>query len=214
MTNTEGDLVVEKVMEVRDSKGDPVEEPDPDYNFYANLIEEDLAKGFEKLSPTDKIHYNEWFDLRYQKNTGMVGSISQLILEEIPKKEFEQVDFDPDQVQIERIVDKDGKEIKCVKPTLIKKEIEEEYATHIPFELGPDEDVFLFTDEERVSLADKPYKSKSEEETDDDDYIEDDIPIEIESDSSAALSMTDDNFEATDPGKIDQALQEITKGLF
>ena len=43
--------------------------------------------------------------------------------------------------------------------------------------------------------------------------MEDDIPIEIDSDSSAALSMTDDDFKTTDPIKIDQALQEITKGL-
>ena len=43
--------------------------------------------------------------------------------------------------------------------------------------------------------------------------MEDNIPIEIDSDSSVALSMTDDDFEATDPIKIDQALQEITEGL-
>ena len=68
-----------------------------------------------------------------QRNTGIGGTISQiihgisnqnklLIPDEIPKKEFEEVEFDPDQVQIERMVDKDGKEVKRVKPILIKKE--------------------------------------------------------------------------------------------
>ena len=43
--------------------------------------------------------------------------------------------------------------------------------------------------------------------------MEDDIPIEVDRDSSAALSMTDDDFETTDPMKIDQALQQIVQGL-
>ena len=83
-------------------------------NYYANLTEEDIAKEFQKLSPADKIRYNEWFDFhnKYQQNTGIGGTISQiihgisnqnkpLIPDEIPKKEFEEVEFDPDQVQIE-----------------------------------------------------------------------------------------------------------------
>ena len=111
------------------------------------------------------------------------------------------------------MVDKDGKEVKQVKPILIKKEINADYATQVPFELGPGEDIFLFTDEEQVPYADKPHESKSEEETDDDSYLEDDIPIEVDSDCSAALSMTDDDFETTDPMKIDQALQQIVQGL-
>ena len=41
----------------------------------------------------------------------------------------------------------------------------------------------------------------------------DDHPIEIDSDSSAALSMTDDKFEATNPHKVDDALQDIVEGL-
>ena len=71
----------------------------------------------------------------------------------------------------------------------------------------------MFTDEEWVPVADQWYEFKSEEETDDESYVEDNIPIEIDSDFSAALSMTDDDFKTTDPIKIDQALQEITKGL-
>ena len=100
-----------------------------------------------------------------------------------------------------------------MKPILSKKEINTDYATQVPFELGPNEDIFLFTDEERVPYVDQPYESKSEEETDNKSYLENDIPIEIDRDSSTALYMTDDDFKTTDPIKIDQALQEITKGL-
>ena len=132
MVNAEGDPSINKVMEARDTKGNPVEEHNPDYDYYANMTKEDLAEEFQKLSPADKICYNEWFDFhsKYQKNMGVGGSISQLISgitnqnkplipEEIPKREYEQVDFDPDQVQIEKMVDKDGREVKRVKPILI-----------------------------------------------------------------------------------------------
>ena len=125
LVNKEGDPEISKIMEAKDSKGNPEKESDPDFDYYANLTEEEIAKEFQKLSPADKICYNEWFDfhLTYQQNTGIGGTISQiihrisnqnklLIPDEIPKKEFEEVEFDLDQVQIERMVDKDGKEVK------------------------------------------------------------------------------------------------------
>ena len=52
-----------------------------------------------------------------------------------------------------------------------------------------------------------------EEVTDDDDYKDDDEVINIESDSSAALSMLDDNFEITNPLMFDTSLIKITTGL-
>ena len=225
MVNREGDQEISKIMEARDLKGNPEKESDPDFDYYANLTEEEIAKEFQKLSPADKIRYNEWFDFHttYQQNTGIGGTISQIICgisnqnkllipDEILKKEFEEVEFDLDQVQIVQMVDKDGEEVKQVKPILIKKEINTDYA-QVPFEPGPGKDIFLFTDEKQVPYADQLYESKSEEQTDDDSYLEDDIPIEVDSDSSAALSMTDDDFETTDPMKIDQALQQIVQGL-
>ena len=121
--------------------------------------------------------------------------------------------MDPVQVQIECMIDKDGKEVKKVKPILIKKEITTNYVTQVSFELGPNEDIFLFTDEEHVPYADHPYEPKIEEETDDNDYVDDDISIKVDSDSSAALSMLDENFDDTDPSKIDEALQQIVEGL-
>ena len=161
MVNKEGDPEISKIMEAKDSNGNLQNESDPDFDYYANLTEEEIAKEFQKLSPADKICYNEWFDFHttYQQNTGIGGTISQilcgisnqnkpLIPDEIPKKEFKEVEFDPDQAQIERMVDKDRKEVKWVKPILIKKEINTDYATQVPFALGPGEGIFLFTDEE------------------------------------------------------------------
>ena len=121
--------------------------------------------------------------------------------------------MDPDQVQIECMVDKDRREVKKVKPILIKKELTANYATQVPFELDSDEEFFFFTNEERVPYADRPYEPKVEEETDDDDYVDDDVSLEVDSDSSDALSMLDENFEDTDLLKIDDALQQIVKGL-
>ena len=111
------------------------------------------------------------------------------------------------------MIDKDGKEVKKVKSILIKKEITANYATQVPFELDSDKDILFFTDEEHVPYADRPYEPKIEEETDDNDYVDDDVSIEVDSDSSDALSMLDKNFEDTDSLKIDDALQQIVKGL-
>ena len=63
-----------------------------------------------------------------------------MIPEEILRREFEEVDIDPDQVQIECMVDQDGREIKKVKPILIKKELTMNYATQVPFEIDSDEE--------------------------------------------------------------------------
>ena len=64
-----------------------------------------------------------------------------------------------------------------------------------------------------MPYADRPYEPKIEEETDDEDYVDDDVSIEVDSNSSDALSILDKNFEDTDPLKIDAALQQIVKGL-
>ena len=81
MVNREGDPKVVQVMEAQDSKGNPEKESDPEFDYYANLTDEDLAREFEKLTPADKIRYNEWFDFhtKYQKNTGIGGTISQIV---------------------------------------------------------------------------------------------------------------------------------------
>ena len=55
MVNAEGDPKIMKIMEARDTKGNPERESDPDFDYYANLTEEEIAEEFQKLSPADKI---------------------------------------------------------------------------------------------------------------------------------------------------------------
>ena len=69
------------------------------------------------------------------------------------------------------------------------------------------------TDAERVPFRETTRGPYNEEVTDEEDYVSDDHPIEIDSDSSAALSMTDDEFEVTNPHKVDDALQDVVDGL-
>ena len=97
------------------------------------LTEEELEEEFRKLSASNKIRYNQWvqFHHDYQQTHGTAGTSSQIlryisnlnkpaILTEIAKAELE-VDIDEHQVQIIKMVDKDRKMVKKVKPILIKK---------------------------------------------------------------------------------------------
>ena len=190
----------------------------------AELMEEELEEKFNKLSASDKIKYNQWveFHEHYQRTHGIAGTSSQIfryisdlnkpaIPTEVAKEELTNVDIDEEQVQIVKMVDKDGKMIKKVKPILIKKELNREHATKIPFERHLGE--IVFTDAERVTLHTTPPVEYFEEATDDEDYKEDDEVISIESDSTAAESMLDEDFEATDPMMFDASLIKITARL-
>ena len=130
---------------------------------------------------------------------------------EIAKEELANVDVDEEQVQIVKMVDKEGKMVKKVKLILIKKELNREHATIIPFERHPGE--LTFMDAERVPFHTTPPVEYLEEVMDDEDYKEDDEVISIESDSSAAESMLDDDFETTNPLAFDTSLVKITTGL-
>ena len=99
------------------------------------------------------------------------------------------------------MVDKDGKMVKKVKPILIKKELDREHATKIPFERHPGE--IFFTNDERVPYRNTPLIEYVEEVTDEEDYKEDDEVISIETDSYAAESMLDEDFETTGPMMFD-----------
>ena len=129
----------------------------------------------------------------------------------VAKEELANVDIDEEQVQIVKLVDKDGKMVKKVKPILIKKELNREHATKIPFERHPRE--IIFTDAERVPLCTTPPVEYFEEATDDEDYKEDEEVISIESNSTAAESTLDEDFETTDPMMFDASLMKITAKL-
>ena len=93
------------------------------------LTEEELEEEFRKLSASNKIRYNQWvqFHHDYQQTHGIASTSSQIIsnlnkpaiLTEIAKAELEEEDIDEHQVQIIKMVDKDGKMVKKVKPILI-----------------------------------------------------------------------------------------------
>ena len=87
--------------------------------------------------------------------------------------------------------------VKKVKPIMIKKELDREHATIIPFERHHGE--IIFTDAERVPFHTTPPVEYVEQVTDDEDYKEDDEVISIESDSTAAKSMLDEDFEPLTP---------------
>ena len=81
MVNKEGNPKISKIMKARDLRGNPEEESNSDFDHYTELSDEELAQEFKKLSPANKIQYNEWFDFhsKYQRNTGIGGTISQII---------------------------------------------------------------------------------------------------------------------------------------
>ena len=192
-------------------------------DIIAELTDKELEE-FNKLSTSDKIKYNQWVEFHeaYQRTHGIAGTSSQIfhyisdlnkpaIPPEVAKEELANVDIDEEQIQIVKMVDKDGKIVKKVKPILIKKELNRERATSIPFERHLRE--IIFTDAERVPLHTTPPVEYFEEATDDEDYREDEEVISIESDSTAAESILDENFENTDPMIIDPSLMKITAGL-
>ena len=202
---------------------DTLEEPTT-LDVIAELTEEELEEEFHNLSASDKIRYNQWveFHEHYQRTHGIAGTSSQIIRyisdmnkpaipTEIAKEELANVDIDEEQVQIVKMVNKDGKMVKKVKPILIKKELDREHATIIPFERHPGE--VIFTDAERVPFHTTPPVEYVEEVMDDEDYKEDDEVISIESDSSAVESMLDDDFETTNPLVFDVSLVKITTRL-
>ena len=123
---------------------------------------------------------------------------------EVAKEELANVDIDEEQVQIVKMVDKDGNMVKKVKPILIKKELNREHATKIPFERHPGEIIFMHT---------TPPVEYFEEATDDEDYKEEEEGNSIESNSTAAKSMLDEDFKTTDPMMFDASLVKITTRL-
>ena len=201
---------------------DTLEEP-VGLDIIEELMEEKLEEEFNKLSASNKIRFNQWiqFHKTYQRTHGIAGTSSQIIHYisdmnkpaiplEVTKEELTNVDIDEEQVQIIKMVDKDGKMVKKVKPILIKKELNRKHATKIPFEGHPGE--IFFTDDERVPYQNTSLVEYLEEATDHEDYKEDEV-VSIESDSTATESMLDKDFETTDPMMFDASLIKITAGL-
>ena len=99
-----------------------------------------------------------------------VATMQPAIPDEIAHEEMENYKMVPDQVQIVKMVDKDGKEVKRVHPILIKKEIDRERGCQValtPSDL-PTGMLVLDPNEAIVKReVDDPYESHSEVVTDD-----------------------------------------------
>ena len=203
---------------------DPTLEEWTTLDVIAELTEEELEEEFNKLSASDKIRYNQWveFHEQYQKMHSIAGTSSQIIHHisdlnkpaipvEIAKEELANVDVDDEQVQIIKMVNKDGKLVKKVRPILIKTELDREHATIVSFEKHPGE--VSFTNDEQVPFCTTSPVEYVEEVTDNEDYKDDDEVISIESNSSAAESMLDDDFETVTPLMFNASLVKITTGL-
>ena len=133
------------------------------------------------------------------------------ILPEVAKEELTEMDIDEEQVQIIKMIDQNRKMAKKIKPILIKRELDREHDTKLPFDKHPGE--IEFTNAERVPLRTEPLLDYYKEVTDDEEYKENDEVISIESDSSTADSMLDEDFEVTDPLKFDASLMKLSNGL-
>ena len=55
MVKKEGDLKISKIMKAWDSRRNPEEESNSDFDHYAVFSDKELAQEFQKLSPADKI---------------------------------------------------------------------------------------------------------------------------------------------------------------
>ena len=93
-----------------------------------------MEEEFRKLSASDKIKFNQWMEFHdtYQRTHGIAGTSLQIIRyisnlnksaipTEVAKEELTNIDINEEQVQIIRMIDKDGRMVKKVKPILIKK---------------------------------------------------------------------------------------------
>ena len=140
-----------------------------------------------------------------------------VIPDEIACEEMQNYEMMPDQVQIVKMVDKDGKEVKRVCPILIKKEIDRKRGHQVPLAPSdlPTGMPFLGPHETIVKReVDNPYESHDEVVTDDPDYQSDDVPLPTEPDSSTAESMeSDTKFQEVNIAAIERAMEKVTTGL-
>ena len=146
-----------------------------------------------------------------------VATMQPAIPNEIAHKEMENYKMVPNQVQIVKMVDKDGKEVKRVCLILIKREIHRERGHQIaltPSELPTGMPVLDPHEAIVKREVDDPYESYDEVVTDDPDYQRDDIPLPTEPDSSAAESMeSDTEYQEVDIAAIEKAMEKVTTGL-
>ena len=123
-----------------------------------------LEQEYQKLSPGDKIKYNQFysFHLQMQRNERCSGMLYQAIChqvcselyptmpETVASEELATYEVNPDHVQAEKVIQRDEAVVKKILPILIKVEPNHEHTTkeptimtpyqpHLPTEAQPEE---------------------------------------------------------------------------
>ena len=156
----------------------------------------------EKLS--GMMHHKVWCRIR--------NEIIPKLPEQVAVEEMKCAKVEEDQVQVEKVVDVEGNEVRRIIPIFVKEEPDHQHTVHEPAHLPPG--MPKLPPEATVSalLNDEEPQSYDEEATDSEEYLPDDAALSEEADSSAVESMEDDIVQV-DIEAFDAALNEISTGL-
>ena len=113
---------------------------------FDDMSDVELEREYQKLSPGDKIQYNQLysFHLQLQCNERCSGILNQMIRhqmcsklfpampETVASEELSTYEVDPNHDQVEKVIQKDGAIVKKILPILIKAEPDQEHNDPIP----------------------------------------------------------------------------------
>ena len=190
------------------------------------MSEGTLETSFQKLSASDKLKFNQFYLYHYQvqkqeKTSGMLHQrvCHQICSEMIPKlpeviviEEMQHIEVEQDEVQIETVIDPDGKEVHCILPILMKEEPDCQHTTHEPTKKPPGMPDLLLGAAVSTLLHEGDVKSYDEEATDSEDYLPDGENLPSKEDSSTAESMKEETVHVNTK-VFDTALNEVATGL-
>ena len=132
--------------------------------------------------------------------------------ETVASEELIKCEVYPNHVQVEKAVQKNGTVIKRILPILIKEEPDKEHITKEPSLLMPYQLLLPPDAQPEELLCENALLSYSEEETDGVEYVSDEKPDKMETDSSAAESM-EEELTKVDVQEFNTVLETISSGL-
>ena len=203
--------------------GSPSEASDSDIS---DMSEGTLETEFQKLLASDKLKFNQFYLYHYQvqkqeKTSGMLHQrvrhqIHSEIIPKLPEviatEEMWYIEVEQDEVQIETVINPDGKEVHCILPILMKEEPDHQHTTHEPSKKPPGMPDLPPRATVSTLLHERDVKSYDEEATDSEDYLPNDENLPSEEDNSATESMEEEMVHV-DIKAFDTALNEVTTGL-
>ena len=118
---------------------------------FEDMSKEESEREYQKLLPGNKIRYIQFysFHLQLQRNERCSGMLYQTIChqmcselyptmpEAIASEEMSTYDVDPNHVQVEKVIQKDGAVVEKILPILIKGEPNQEHTTKEPSIMTP-----------------------------------------------------------------------------